>query len=405
MYIKILSVTDINNYIKDTMDNDFILNNASIRGEISNFKIHSSGHVYFSMKDQWSKINCVMFRSAAKGLKFLPEDGMKIIAKGRISAYVKDGSYQFYCDKLELEGLGELYIAFEKLKNKLDGEGIFKEEHKKKLPQYAKKVGVITSQTGAAIRDIINVATRRNKNCEILIYPSLVQGTNASSDIIRGIQELNKIKDLDVIILARGGGSIEELWAFNDEELAREVFKSKIPIITGVGHETDFTIVDFVSDKRAPTPSAAAEIAIRDIDELNSKLENYKNTLDYYVLNNLKEKYNKLDRLKLSMEGNSPERIIVNEYNKIDFIIKKLNSHIKIELDKKKEKLSKISIQLSSNNPLNILNKGYSVIQDKKGNVISSTKELDKNKKVIINLKDGKKEYSISLSNLKRGYR
>ncbi|CDI49711.1 exodeoxyribonuclease VII large subunit [Clostridium tetani] len=395
MYIKVLSVTDVNNYIKGTMDNDFILNNASIRGEISNFKIHSSGHVYFSMKDQWSKINCVMFRSAAKGLKFLPEDGMKIIAKGRISAYVKDGSYQLYCDKLELEGLGELYIAFEKLKNKLEDEGLFKEEHKRPLPQYAKKVGVITSQTGAAIRDIINVATRRNKNCEILIYSSLVQGTNASSDIIKGIKELNKVKNLDVIILARGGGSIEELWAFNDEELAREIFKSKIPIITGVGHETDFTIVDFVSDKRAPTPSAAAEIAIKDLQELNSKLENYKNTLNYYVLNNLKEKYNKLDRFKLSMEGNSPERIIINEYNKIDFIINKLNSHIKIEVDKRKEELSRMSILLSSNNPLNILNKGYSVIQDEKGKVINTIKELDKEKKVTISLKDGKKEYLI----------
>ncbi|QBD85099.1 exodeoxyribonuclease VII large subunit [Clostridium tetani] len=395
MYIKVLSVTDINNYIKGTMDNDFILNNASIRGEISNFKIHSSGHVYFSMKDQWSKINCVMFRSAAKGLKFLPEDGMKIIANGRISAYVKDGSYQLYCDKLELEGLGELYIAFEKLKNKLEDEGLFKEEHKRPLPQYAKKVGVITSETGAAIRDIINVATRRNKNCEILIYPSLVQGTNASSDIIKGIKELNKVKDLDVIILARGGGSIEELWAFNDEELAREIFKSKVPIITGVGHETDFTIVDFVSDKRAPTPSAAAEIAIKDLQELNSRLENYKNALNYYVLNNLKEKYNKLDRLKLSMEGNSPERIIINEYNKIDFIINKLNSYIKIEVDKRKEELSRMSILLSSNNPLNILNKGYSVIQDGTGKVINTIKELDKEKKVTINLKDGKKEYLI----------
>ncbi|NMA57220.1 exodeoxyribonuclease VII large subunit [Clostridium cochlearium] len=395
MYIKILSVSDINNYIKNTMDNDFILNNASIKGEISNFKIHSSGHIYFSMKDQWSKINCVMFRSAAKGLKFLPENGMKVIGKGRISTYVKDGAYQLYCDKLELEGLGELYIAFEKLKSKLEKEGLFKEEYKKPLPKYAKKIGVITSQTGAAIRDIINVATRRNKNCEILIYPSLVQGTNASADIIKGIKELNKIKDLDVIILARGGGSIEELWAFNDEELAREVFNSKIPIITGGGHETDFTIVDFVSDKRAPTPSAAAEIAIKDLQELNSNLENYRNTLNYYILNNLKEKYNKLDRLKLSLEGNSPERIIINEYNKIDFIINKLNSHIKTELDKRKEELSKMSILLSSNNPLNILNKGYSVIQDEKGKVISSIKVLDKKKKVTINLKDGKKEYRI----------
>lgn len=395
MYIKVLSVTDINNYIKNTMDNDFILNNPSIKGEISNFKIHSSGHVYFSMKDQWSKINCVMFKSAAKGLKFLPENGMKIIAKGRISTYVKDGAYQLYCDKLELEGLGELYIAFEKLKNKLEGEGLFKEEYKKPLPQYAKKIGVITSQTGAAIRDIINVVTRRNKNCEILIYPSLVQGTKASSDIIKGIKELNKIKDLDFIILARGGGSIEELWAFNDEKLAREVFKSNIPIITGVGHETDFTIVDFVSDKRAPTPSAAAEIGVKDLQELNGKLENHRNALNYYILNNIKEKYNKLDRFKLSMESNSPKRIIINEYSKIDFIINKLDSYIKTDVDKRKEKLSKMSMLLSSNNPLNILNKGYSVIQDEKGKVINSIKILDKKKKVTISLKDGKKEYKI----------
>ncbi len=262
MHIKTLTVSQLNRYVKNTLDADFILNNASVKGEISNLKIHSSGHIYFSLKDGGSKINCVMFKSYAYKLKFVPENGMDIVVEGNVSVYEKEGSYQLYCKAMKREGIGDLYIAFEELKEKLKKEGLFDDAHKKEIPRFPKKVGVITSPTGAALRDIINVTKRRNKGIELLIYPALVQGIDASKTIIEGIKILNKVEDVDIIILARGGGSIEELWAFNNEELAYEIYSSKKPIITGVGHETDFTIVDFVSDRRAPTPSAAAEIAV-----------------------------------------------------------------------------------------------------------------------------------------------
>ncbi len=276
MHIKVLTVSDINNYIKRNFDNDFILNNASVKGEISNIKFHSSGHIYFSLKDESSKINCIMFRSSAKSLKFVPENGMKIILQGRISVYEKEGVYQFYCDEMKLDGLGELYIAFEKLKTKLEAKGLFDKNHKKDIPKYARKIGIVTSTTGAAVRDIINVTKRRNKCIDLVIYPSLVQGLDAAEDIINGINVLNARDDIEVIILARGGGSIEDLWCFNDERVADAVYNSKKPIITGVGHEIDYTIVDFVSDRRAPTPSAAAEIAVFDLNNLLEKIVNYK---------------------------------------------------------------------------------------------------------------------------------
>src|SRR3712207_3002284 len=261
MYMKALSVSDINNYIKKMMDNDFILNNSLIKGEISNFKIHSSGHIYFSLKDLNSKINCVMFKSYAANLKIIPQDGMKVIVKGRISTYVKGGNYQLYCESIQLDGLGELYIAFEQLKEKLQREGLFDMEHKRPIPKYAKKIGVITSPTGAAIRDIINVTKRRNNSVNLLIYPAIVQGVNASRDVINGIEVLNKRNDIDLIIIARGGGSIEELWTFNDENLARAIYKSSIPVITGVGHEVDYTIVDFVDRKSTRLNSSHANIS------------------------------------------------------------------------------------------------------------------------------------------------
>lgn len=276
MHIKTLTVSQLNRYVKNTLDADFILNNASVKGEISNLKIHSSGHIYFSLKDGGSKINCVMFKSYAYKLKFVPENGMDIVVEGNVSVYEKEGSYQLYCKAMKREGIGDLYIAFEELKEKLKKEGLFDDAHKKEIPRFPKKVGVITSPTGAALRDIINVTKRRNKGIELLIYPALVQGIDASKTIIEGIKILNKVEDVDIIILARGGGSIEELWAFNNEELAYEIYSSKKPIITGVGHETDFTIVDFVSDRRAPTPSAAAEIAVFDREALIKEILNYK---------------------------------------------------------------------------------------------------------------------------------
>jgi exodeoxyribonuclease VII large subunit len=398
MFIKTLTVSDINNYIKKVMDNDFILNNAGVKGEISNFKLHSSGHIYFSLKDSFSKINCVMFKSYANKLKFIPENGMKVIVKGRVSVYSKEGTYQLYCEEIEPEGLGELYIAFEKLKSKLEKEGLFDISHKKTIPRYAKKVGIITSPTGAAIRDIINVTKRRNKNCELLIYPAAVQGIGASGEVINGIKEFNKRNDVDVIIVARGGGSIEELWAFNDEELARTIYNSKIPIITGVGHETDYTIVDFVSDRRAPTPSAAAEIAVFNLDELENKIENFRKSLNYSMIKDLKDKYNRIHVLKRTLDLNNPGKIIVNEYNKIDRLKEMLNYKAKRQIDIRKEKLSSISSLLTANNPLNILNKGYAVIQDENSNVVSEISRLSEYGNVKITLKDGEGKFQIMKS-------
>lgn len=395
MYLKTLTVSDINNYIKKVVDNDFILNNAAISGEISNFKLHSSGHMYFSLKDEHSKINCVMFKGSTRTLKFVPDNWIKVIAKGRISVYEKDGSYQLYCNSIEPEGLGELYIAFEKLKKKLELEGLFNVEHKKTIPKFAEKIGVITSPTGAAIRDIINVSKRRNNNCQIIIYPSLVQGLGASEDVIRGINTFNKMDDLDTIIIARGGGSIEELWAFNDENLARAIYNSKIPIITGVGHEVDYTIADFVSDRRAPTPSAAAEIAVFNKEEILNSVANYKSTLNYRMMQLLKDRYNNIENLKRNLEMNSPERIIVNEYHKLDKLKEALNYSIKTSLDLKKQKLSKSSALLSAHNPLNILSKGFAIIESMDGSVASSLNKLQSLPEVNIILKDGKGKFKI----------
>lgn len=395
MYLKTLTVSDINNYIKKVIDNDFILNNAAISGEISNFKLHSSGHMYFSLKDEYSKINCVMFKGNTRTLKFIPDNGIKVVVKGRISVYEKDGSYQLYCNSIEPEGLGELYIAFEKLKKKLELEGLFDVEHKKPIPKFAERIGVITSPTGAAVRDIINVSKRRNSNCEIVIYPSLVQGLGASEDVIRGISTFNKKGNIDTIIIARGGGSIEELWAFNDENLARAIYNSKIPIITGVGHEVDYTIADFVSDRRAPTPSAAAEIAVFNKEEILNSIKIYKNTLNNRITQLLKDKYNNIENLKRNLEMNSPERTIVNEYHKLDKLKEALKHNIKTNLELKKQTLTKANALLSAHNPLNILSKGFAVIESTDGSVVSSLNKLQSLAEANIILKDGKGKFKI----------
>ncbi|UZQ50911.1 exodeoxyribonuclease VII large subunit [Clostridium kluyveri] len=389
MYIKTLTVSDINRYIKKTLDNDFILGNCSVKGEVSNFKFHSSGHMYFSLKDKFSKINCIMFKSSVERLNFMPGDGMKVIVKGRISLYEKEGVYQLYCSEMKPEGMGELYLAFEKLKIELEKKGLFDISHKKKIPIYAKKIGVITSPTGAAVKDIINVTRRRNKKIELLIYPSLVQGTGASDNIIKGIEAFNSMEDVELIIIARGGGSIEELWCFNDEKLAEVVYSSKKPIITGVGHEIDYTIVDFVSDMRAPTPSAAAEIGVFSLEEYVQKILNYKNKLYNSVKNTVNDKKNRLAFVKKTLEVNNPLTYIANEYENIDKIKESLDFKMKVTINEKKEKLGKINALLSAHNPLNILNKGYCIIEDEQKNVISSIEELNKKYKVDITMKDG----------------
>ncbi|MGO5066306.1 MULTISPECIES: exodeoxyribonuclease VII large subunit [unclassified Clostridium] len=395
MHVKTLTVSQLNRYVKNTLDADFILNNASVKGEISNLKIHSSGHIYFSLKDEGSKINCVMFKSYAYKLNFDLENGMDIIAHGNVSVYEKEGSYQLYVKEMKREGIGDLYIAFEKLKEKLKNEGLFDESNKKEIPRFCKKIGVITSPTGAALRDIINVTKRRNKGIELLIYPALVQGTDASKTLVDGIKTLNKVEDVDIIILARGGGSIEELWAFNNEDLAYTIYNSKKPIITGVGHETDFTIVDFVSDRRASTPSAAAEIAVFDKEVLIKEILNYKYTIKNSMENIIKEKRNYLNLYKQRIESNSPYNIIVNEYKNIDNLKELLNTKIKGKLNKEKDNLSKLASLLEAHNPLNVLKKGYTLVEDESNNLITEKETLKELNKINIIFKDGKAKLNI----------
>ncbi|KEH88540.1 exodeoxyribonuclease VII large subunit [Clostridium novyi] len=396
MQMKTLSVSELNNYIKNVIDNDFILKNSKIKGEISNFKIHISGHIYFSLKDKNSKINCIMFRSYARGLKFIPENGDNVILKGRVSVYQKDGVYQFYCEDIEKEGVGDLFIAFEALKKKLYNEGLFDEYNKKEIPRFAKKIGVITSPTGAAVKDIINVSKRRNKGVELLIYPALVQGENAPKDLINGINYFSNRDDIDTIIIARGGGSIEELWAFNNEDLAYAIYNCNKPVISGVGHETDFTICDFVSDRRAPTPSAAAEIGVFNLNEVNTNIENYKNRLYNLIRNTINLKFKELNSLENAIKINSPMNTIANEYIRIDNLKNKLCHKIESKIEYEKIKLSKANSLLNAHNPLNILSRGFSIIKDEKNNVITTKEKIEENTCINITLKDGSTKVRIS---------
>lgn len=388
MKMKVLKVTEVNSYIKRIFDNDFILSNLSVEGEISNLKYHSSGHIYFSLKDENSKINCVMFKSDAMSVDFKLADGIKIIVKCRLSNYVKDGSYQLYIKEISESGLGSLHIQFENLKKKLNEEGLFSEDHKKAIPKFIRTLGVITSPTGAAIKDIINVTKRRNDNVDIIIYPALVQGAEAYKTLISGIQYFNKTKNVDAIIIGRGGGSLEELWAFNDEALAREIYKSKIPVISAVGHEVDFTICDFVADIRAATPSSAAEIAIVTKESLREELFNIKSMLNKSINKKLDEEKNNLNNIKRFLHINSPQNIIINSYNTIDGLKWRLNKTLKTKIDIEKEIIFRYNKLLQANNPISILDKGFSVIKDSKGNTIKSKEDLKDGVYEII-LKDG----------------
>nr|WP_238907370.1 exodeoxyribonuclease VII large subunit [Clostridium sp. YIM B02506] len=388
MKMKVLKVTEVNSYIKRIFDNDFILSNLSVEGEISNLKYHSSGHIYFSLKDENSKINCVMFKSDAMSVDFKLADGIKIIVKCRLSNYVKDGSYQLYIKEISESGLGSLHIQFENLKKKLNEEGLFSEDHKKAIPKFIRTLGVITSPTGAAIKDIINVTKRRNDNVDIIIYPALVQGAEAYKTLISGIQYFNKTKNVDAIIIGRGGGSLEELWAFNDEALAREIYKSKIPVISAVGHEVDFTICDFVADIRAATPSSAAEIAIVTKESLREELFNIKSMLSKSINKKLDEEKNNLNNIKRFLHINSPQNIIINSYNTIDGLKWRLNKTLKTKIDIEKEIIFRYNKLLQANNPISILDKGFSVIKDSKGNTIKSKEDLKDGVYEII-LKDG----------------
>ena len=389
MKIKTLSVSEVSNYLKKIIDNDFILMNLSVKGEISNLKYHSSGHIYFSLKDEGSKINAIMFRDDKSSLNFKLEEGMSIIVKGRISIYPASGSLQLYVKSVEQEGEGNLFIKFEKLKERLNKEGYFNEEHKKPIPVFPKRIGIITSETGAAVRDIINVSRRRNSLVDLILYPAQVQGKDAYKTLIDGIRYFDENKSVDVIILGRVGGSIEELWNFNEEDLAKEIFKCKIPIISAVGHETDFTISDFVSDLRAATPSQAAEIAVPLEEDLYLNIKGAEEFLNKEIKGLLLKEREKVKSLEKMINLQSPKEKIVNSYIEIDNLKKRLNSKILSKIYIEKEKLTGINNLLMANNPISLLNKGYAIIEDEK-EIIKSIEQLKNDKDIEITLKDGK---------------
>jgi exodeoxyribonuclease VII large subunit len=384
-----ITVTDLNKYIKGRIDNDEMLNNVLVKGEISNFKNHYTGHMYFTLKDENSLIKCVMFKTYTTHLSFMPKDGMKVIILGGVSVFERDGVYQIYAKAMKEDGLGNLYVAYEELKNKLSNEGLFDEKYKKPIPFMPKTIGVLTSNTGAVIRDIINVSTRRNPNVNICLYPVPVQGSGAGEKIAEGIELMNKNKLADVLIIGRGGGSIEDLWPFNEEIVARAMFNSEIPIISAVGHETDFTIADFVADLRAPTPSAAAELAVANIDDVRETLKTYNNR--YKV--SLKKK---IELMKMSYEKcmtrqafKNPTQKINEQYMLIDMKVKSLKNSILLKIKEDKTKFVKEVAKLDALSPLKTLTRGYSIISKQDGRIAKEVKDLSQGEKVSIRLSDG----------------
>ncbi|MGL6297970.1 MAG: exodeoxyribonuclease VII large subunit [Methanobacteriaceae archaeon] len=389
----IYTVSSLTKYIKRLFDENSTLRDVSIKGEISNFKAYNSGHLYFSLKDKDSVIKCVMFKNNARQLildDIRIKDGISVVASGNITVYEKYGNYQFYVKSIEQEGIGELYKKYHQLKNKLELEGLFKEEHKKPLPFLPKRIGIITSTQGAVIRDIINVASRRYDKIDILIFPSLVQGDLASINVIRGIKELNKDKyKLDAIVIARGGGSFEDLFCFNDENLAREIFSSKLPIVSAVGHEPDFTICDFVADLRAPTPSAAAEILYPHKTELLAKIDTVNNRLYNGILHNFNKKKSNLDILRTQRLEKIPQDKINNASIHIDNLINNSKIHLNNLISNRKQEMIKQISLLDSYSPLKTLERGYSVVQTNDGKLVSKVSDVKKNDKINIKVADG----------------
>ena len=405
-----ITVTQLTKYIKYKIDNDQNLNKIYLKGEISNFKAHTRGHFYFTIKDENTRINAVMFSTYAKDVKFEIQDGMKVLVTGKVSVYEATGGYQIYVDSITEDGLGNLYIAFEQLKKKLEAEGLFKEEHKKPIPKIPNKIGIITAPTGAAIKDILSTLKRRWPLCETILFPSLVQGAEAATDIVRNI-EISKQYDLDVLIVGRGGGSIEDLWCFNEEIVARAIYDLDVPVISAVGHEIDFTISDFVADLRAPTPTGAAEMAvpdIRDITKLLSQLEIRSINGITNIINIRKEKLKKLSesfvlknpitmyQIKEEKFDNLFDRLISSyrnlisvNANKIELLNNKLINNINNKYNNDKNNFLKVLSKLEVLNPLLTIKRGYSVVR-KNNKVISSAKDLKKNDQVEIELTDGK---------------
>ncbi|MFR6021834.1 MAG: exodeoxyribonuclease VII large subunit [Clostridia bacterium] len=389
-----ISVSELNSYIKNKIADDEYLNNVLIKGEISNFKNHYTGHMYFTLKDENSLIKCIMFKSYAQKLDFMPKDGMKVFVLGGVSVFERDGIYQIYVKAMQEDGVGILYKKYEELKQRLDEEGYFDESHKQKIPLMPKVIGVLTSQTGSVIRDIINVSTRRNPNVQIRLYPVPVQGEGAAEKIADGIRFMNENNLADVLILARGGGSLEDLWPFNEEIVAHAIYNSKLPIISAVGHETDFSISDFVADLRAPTPSAAAELAVPDIYEIKQKINVYQNRLRMSLVKKVEIMKLRYEKCMNSRVFKEPTRNINDNYLRVDNYIKRLENTIKIKQKEEKTKYIELISKLDALSPLKTLTRGYSIVEtDDK--IIKSSKQLKTGDKIRLRFSDGQKNAEI----------
>ena len=389
-----VTVTQLNKYLKDRFDEDENLNAILVKGEISNFKNHYTGHLYFTLKDENSLIKCIMFKSYAEKLTFNFKDGMKVMVFGSVSVFERDGVYQIYVKSAFEDGMGDLHEKFEQLKANLEKEGLFKETHKKKVPLYPKVVGVLTSQTGAVIRDIINVSTRRNPNVYIRLFPVPVQGSGAAEKIAEKIKIMNEKKLADVLIIGRGGGSLEDLWPFNEEIVARAIYNSEIPVISAVGHETDFTIADFVADLRAPTPSAAAEIAVPDIYELKQKILSYQQRYRISLKKKIEIMKLRYEKCMKSRIFTDPTRQIKDRYIILDQYIKTLENVIKNIQKENKTKYIEIITKLDALSPLKTLLRGYT-LTEKNNKIIKSVKEIQKNDEINLKFFDGEKKAKI----------
>ena len=388
MKIEPISVTELNKYVKDKVAADEYLNNVLVKGEISNFKHHYTGHMYFTLKDENSLIKCVMFKTSTATLNFMPKDGMKVIVFGTVSVFERDGIYQIYCKAMQEDGMGSLFKAYEELKRKLELEGLFDESHKKKIPFMPKIIGVLTSNTGAVIRDIINVSTRRNPNVYIRLLPVPVQGEGASVKIANAIRLMNEKNLADVIILARGGGSLEDLWPFNEEVVARAIYESDLPIISAVGHETDFTIADFVADLRAPTPSAAAELAVQNVEDLKDTIDLYQNRLKISLKRKTELMRLRYEKCISSRVYREPLLKINEQYMVIDSKIKSLENNVTKKIKDSKIEMAKLISKLDALSPLKTLTRGY-CLTEIDGKVITKSKDLKKDMTVGIRFQDG----------------
>lgn len=390
-----ITVTQLNTYIKALLDESAPLKSLFVVGEISNFKHHYSGHMYFTLKDSQTQIKAVMFSSAASRLKFNVEDGMKVICRGRVSVYEKSGMYQLYVEDMQPDGVGALNLAYEQLKEKLSAEGLFQSEYKKTLPKFPRKIGVATSNTGAAIEDIKNITARRYPLAELVIAPTIVQGEQAGNDIIKSIHLLDSIEDVDVIIVGRGGGSIEDLWAFNLESVARAVFNCKTPVISAVGHETDYTICDFVADLRAPTPSAAAELAVPDISQMQYFVRSTDEYLKTYLARRLESEYQRFDSIAYDSVLGNPENYLKSYMDDIAAFNDDLLHAFKMKVQFNDLNLRKIAGKLDALSPLAVIGRGYTVTKNSDDKLIKSVTEINHGDRISILFKDGCAECTV----------